>query len=896
MSGSDAIAQLSVDPELGLSTAEVEARRVTFGRNELQEPPKRPGWKVFLDQFRDFLIMILIGAAVVGAVVSRELKTPIIVAVVVLLNATLGFIQQGRAEKSLEALKKMLDTRVRVRRDGRVSEVSAGELVPGDIVLIEAGNRVPADGRLLMSASVEIEEAALTGESVPSPKDATPTITEGAGIGDRTNMVFSNTQVTRGRGEFVVTETGMNTEIGRIADLLRGAENTSTPLQDQLNHLGHTLAKLAGAAVVLYFIVGLARREPFGDVVLEAVALAVAAIPEGLPAVVAVTLAIGTASMAKQNAIVKKLAATETLGSVSTICSDKTGTLTLNQMTARGMLFNNRTYGVSGEGYVPNGKVHDEASPEGHVVGDLARIMIPIALCNDSTLNGSELIGDPTEGALVTLAAKGGIDVDQLRADRPRIAEVPFDSATKFMATMHHYRQVEGDEIIRVYVKGAPDVLISRCAEASWEGGVVVEMTDAIRQNIIEQNSRYAHQGMRVIAVARRDISTSDFSALTGRDDVDTALAGTIHGLTFVGLVAIVDPPRPEAKAAIAECHAAGIDVKMITGDHLETATAIGRELGITGNSIGGADLDKLDADQLREVVKTTGVFARVSPEHKLRIVEALQANGHVVSMTGDGVNDAPALKRADMGVAMGITGTEVTKEAADMILTDDNFTTIVRAVRNGRTIYDNIIKFVRFQLSTNIGAILTLVSAQAFGWAKPLTAIQVLWVNIIMDGPPAMALGIDPASPDVMERKPRSRAAKILGLDRLTPLVINGIVMAVGTLTVMQMADEWVGATEAEALTMAFTTFVFFQFWNALAARSETQSVFNRYTFTNAKLWISLGVVVALQVIVTVFEVFHGFIDVVPLKASEWLLCVAIASSLLVVDEVRKFFVRARA
>jgi Ca2+-transporting ATPase len=421
-------------------------------------------------------------------------------------------------------------------------------------------------------------------------------------------------------------------------------------------------------------------------------------------------------------------------------------------------------------------------------------------------------------------------------------------------------------------------------------------MTDAIRQNIIEQNSRYAHQGMRVIAVARRDISTSDFSALTGRDDVDTALAGTIHGLTFVGLVAIVDPPRPEAKAAIAECHAAGIDVKMITGDHLETATAIGRELGITGNSIGGADLDKLDADQLREVVKTTGVFARVSPEHKLRIVEALQANGHVVSMTGDGVNDAPALKRADMGVAMGITGTEVTKEAADMILTDDNFTTIVRAVRNGRTIYDNIIKFVRFQLSTNIGAILTLVSAQAFGWAKPLTAIQVLWVNIIMDGPPAMALGIDPASPDVMERKPRSRAAKILGLDRLTPLVINGIVMAVGTLTVMQMADEWVGATEAEALTMAFTTFVFFQFWNALAARSETQSVFNRYTFTNAKLWISLGVVVALQVIVTVFEVFHGFIDVVPLKASEWLLCVAIASSLLVVDEVRKFFVRARA
>jgi Ca2+-transporting ATPase len=887
---------MSVDSASGLAASDVVERRAAVGANELEAAPKRPGWKVFLDQFNDFLIMILIGAAVLGAVVSRELKTPIIVGFVVLLNATLGYIQQGRAEKSLEALQKMLDTRVRVRRDGRVSEVGAAELVPGDIVLLEAGNRVPADGRLVMCASLEVEEAALTGESVPSPKDASVIVDEAGGIGDRINMVFSNTQVTRGRAEYVVTATGMKTEIGRIADLLRGAEATPTPLQVQLNVLGHTLAKLAGVAVVLYFAVGLARREPLGDVVLEAVALAIAAIPEGLPAVVAVTLAIGTGKMAKENAIVKRLAATETLGSVSTICSDKTGTLTLNQMTARGVLFHNRRYAVSGGGYSRVGVIHDESSSADHPAGDLSRILIPLALCNDSTVTGDELIGDPTEGALVTLAAKGGIDIEEIRIERPRVGEVPFDSATKYMATMHLYNQSEGETVIRAYVKGAPDVLLSLCTEASWEAGVVVSIDDSIRDTIVQQNSAYAHQGMRVIAVARRDISTDDFSQLTASDKSDDALAGAIRHLTFLGLVAIVDPPRPEAKAAIAECYSAGIDVKMITGDHLETASAIGRELGITGAAIGGAQLDQLDAEGLRETVKTTGVFARVSPEHKLRIVEALQANGHVVSMTGDGVNDAPALKRADMGVAMGITGTEVTKEAADMILTDDNFTTIVRAVRNGRAIYDNIIKFVRFQLSTNIGAILTLVSAQALGWAKPLTAIQVLWVNIIMDGPPAMALGVDSPAPDVMQRKPRSRAAQILGIHRLTPLVINGIVMAVGTLAVMQLADDWVGATEAESLTMAFTTFVFFQFWNALAARSETQSVFNRYTFTNAKLWISLAVVIALQVIVTLFEIFHGFIDVVPLKASEWLLCVGVASSLLVVDEVRKFFVRLRA
>ncbi|MEY3055142.1 MAG: hypothetical protein RL550_1665, partial [Actinomycetota bacterium] len=814
-------------------------------------------------------------------------------------NALIGFVQENRAEASLEALKKMLTASSRVRRDGDVMEVATDDLVPGDIVLVEAGDRIPADGRLVLAANLEIEEAALTGESHPSEKSTLLVDRADVPLGDRSCIAYMNTTVTRGRGEFVVTSTGMNTEIGRIAGLLRETETEKTPLQKQLEGLAHSLAKLSGLIVAAVFAIGLLRGNSVSELLNLAVALAVATIPEGLPAVTAVTLAVGVSKMAKKNAIVKRLASVETLGCTSIICSDKTGTLTLNEMTARRLVVQNRDHAVTGEGYSPEGSI--EKIP-GDVPFTMDNALMGMALCNDAVIRYEnddwQLVGDPTEGALAVLATKGGLDVADLRVRYPRVAEVPFDSSTKVMATFHEVIGSSGERVVRMFVKGAPDVVLERATHAIGSDGESVPSSQ-LRTELLAHNDRMANEGLRVLAVAQRDIVLDAWNEFT---DTGADPSILMSDLVLMALIGIVDPPRPEAQVAIAEARTAGITVKMITGDHAVTARAIGRELGLGDGqgdvvAVTGNDLDQMTDDELASRIDEISVFARVAPEHKIRLVAALQRKGRIVAMTGDGVNDAPALKKADMGVAMGITGTEVTKEAATMVLTDDNFATIVGAVKRGRTIYDNIVKFVRFQLSTTLGFAMLFLAASIFDIAhgKPFAAIAILWVNIIMDGPPAMALGLDKGDSDIMRRAPRPVSEKILTPQRWGAIVYSSVIMALGTLGVL----IWAPGPEAEAGvatvagTMAFNTFVLFQFFNILNARSDRNSVFRRHTLTNPQLWIALVAVIVLQVGVTHVGFMQRLFDTTSISSTQWLVSIAVASSVLWFEELRKAFVR---
>jgi Ca2+-transporting ATPase len=890
--------EVSVDA--GLSHHAVIERQAQHGLNELPRAEVVPAWKKFIAQFNDTLILILIGAAVVSAVISQELKTPLVVLVVVLANAIIGFFQEHKAEAALDALRSMVIGEAKVRRDGEVRMVPMREIVPGDIVLVEAGDRIPADGRLLVAANLEIEEAALTGESQPVVKmtNALASHGEHSGLGDRFNMAFKNTAVTRGRGEFITTATGAHTEIGKIASLLRETSTAPTPLQNQLNKLAHQLAKLAGVIVALVVIIGLIRGESLHDLMLTAVALAVACIPEGLPAVTAVTLAIGVSRMADQRAIVKRLASVETLGCTSVICSDKTGTLTLNEMTARDLVIQNRSHDVSGEGYAPIGEIERHDEDEQSIIHSALEVM---ALCNDSAVHEEDgqwqLVGDPTEGAMVVLASKGGIDVRLLRERHPRIAEVPFDSATKFMATVHQMLDDSGNSMVRLCVKGAPDVLIERSTRSIGPRGSA-DPIEAQKAVLLEHNDRLASQGLRVLSVAFRDFDIDSWSEIQSSG---IAVEELVSDLVLLALIGIVDPPRPEAREAIAQARAAGIAVKMITGDHATTAAAIGRELGLGDNgnvvSITGPELNHLTDEQLEEVAQVTHVFARVSPEHKIRLVAALQRRGHVVAMTGDGVNDAPALKKADIGVAMGITGTEVSKEAATMVLTDDNFATIVSAVRQGRAIYNNIVKFVRFQLCTTLGFAILFLLSSIFNIAggKPFAAIAILWVNIIMDGPPAMALGLDPADDDAMNQKPRPQSEHILTKSRWFAIVLSAVVMAIGTLLVLALSpgNEAKAGVATIAGTMAFNTFVVAQFFNILNSRHDRHSVFNRGTLRNKFLWMSLCAVLLLQVGVTHLGPLQSLFDTVSISGSQWLICIAVASSVLWTEEIRKAITR---
>jgi len=894
VASTDVASSLSVDPVEGLSHHEAQRRLDEHGRNELEAAEAVPAWLRFVAQFKDKLVLILLVAAVVAFFVSNDVKTPLVVITVVLLNAIIGFVQEHRAEQSLEALRNMVVPLTRVRRGGELHNLPTAELVPGDIVLVEAGDRIPADGRLLTASNLEIEEAALTGESQPAAKSTEAVERADAAIGDRVGMAHMNTTVTRGRAEMVVTATGMRTEIGRIAGLLRSTTPERTPLQRQLDGLAHNLAVLAGVIVLAVFVIGLVRGEAVGDLLLTAVALAVAAIPEGLPAVTAVTLALGVATMARRHAIVKRLAGVETLGCTSVICSDKTGTLTLNQMTAVELVAQLRSHRVSGSGYSPEGAI-EHLSGDDRGTTDLA--LSAMALCNDAEIRNVgghyDLVGDPTEGALVVLAAKGGIDVAELRTRFPRRAEVPFDSATKFMATVHEVITDSGERIVRLLVKGAPDVLLARSRSVIAPDGALAPIAEHL-PTLLAHNGRMGDTGLRVLAVGHREFTIEAWAEFA---DSSADPASLVNDLTLLALVGIVDPPRPEARDAIAVAHRAGIDVKMITGDHASTAAAIGAQLGLRGEAVTGADLDGMDDAELADRIDNIAVFARVAPEHKLRLIAALQQRDNVVAMTGDGVNDAPALKKADIGVAMGITGTEVSKEAATMVLTDDNFATIVDAVGRGRTIYANIVKFVRFQLSTTLGFAILFLLTSLLGIAggKPFTAIAILWVNLIMDGPPAMALGVDPADTDVMTYRPRPRRERILTRARWAAVGLSAAVMALGTLAVLEWApgDTARAGTATLGGTMAFNTFVLFQFFNILNSRHDVHSAFHRSTFSNRLLWIALGAVIALQVAVTHIGPMQRLFDLVSIDAVQWMVCIGVASTALWAEELRKLIVR---
>ena len=883
LTSTEAAAWLGVDPAVGLHETEGTERRQRYGPNRLAEPPVRPRWKKFVDQFRSGIVLILVVAAVIAGAVG-DLKDSVVIAVVLVINASLGYLQEAKAETALATLKEMLVAVVRVRRDGQLTEVATDDLVPGDIVLLEPGDRVPADGRLLVAAGLSIDESALTGESAPVDKWTDPIPHEPGldlSIGDRANLAYLNTTVTKGRAELLVTGTGMATEMGKVAELLAEADPGPTPLERQLNQLTTRLAMIAGGAVALVFALEVSQGAGVGDAALGAVALAVAAIPEGLPAVVTVTLSVGVSQMAKHHAIVRRLHSVETLGSTTVICSDKTGTLTLNQMTAREIIRGGQRIVVEGIGYGTEGALH---GPGGTSSPPLGLASEAAALCSDAAVRDGELVGDPTEGALVVLAAKGGVDVDAIRRSRPRIGEVPFDSASKYMATFHR----AGDEVVCL-VKGAPDRLIDRCGSTASADGGSVPLDDTARARQLAESDRLASAGLRVLALASRRLSAESVS-FAGDGTVDHP-ERWLHDLTLEALVGIMDPARDEARDAITRCHGAGVEVKMITGDHATTAAAIASSLGIDGDVVSGEQLDAVDDDELAARINDIGVCARVSPEHKVRVVRALQANGHVAAMTGDGVNDAAALRTADIGVAMGITGTAVTKEAADMVLADDNFATIVQAVERGRTIYANIIKFVRFQLSTNLGAIGTILGASLAGLPVPFSPIQVLWVNLIADGPPAMTLGVDPPDGRAMHKPPRSSDAAILGARRVGRLLFFAVVMMVGTLGLLVTArDRW---GEDIALTMTFTTFVLFQMFNVFNARTERESVFSRQLWANRKLLLAVASVVGLQQLAVAWSPLQRLFGTEDLTVAQMGICLAVASTVLWLEELRKLGAR---
>ncbi|TWD79993.1 Ca2+-transporting ATPase [Kribbella amoyensis] len=881
--------QFGVDPERGLGADEVRSRLAEYGPNQLAGGKKESGFQAFVRQYQDFMQIVLLVAAVVNLLATQEVGTTVVLAGLTVFNAVIGLRQEAKAEESVKALAQMMKTIARVRRDGQAVEIDAGELVPGDVVLMEAGNLVPADGRIWLAATLEIEEAALTGESLPVGKSSDPVPGEDVPLGDRICMAYMNTSVTRGRGEMIVTATGMKTEIGHIADMLANTEADKTPLQKQLDGLSKVIATIAGIALILVVVLGLIRGDSFDTLFVTGVALAVAAIPTGLPAVVTALLSMGTREIANRNAIVKRLPAVETLGSTSAICSDKTGTLTLNKMTARELAIPGQNrFLVTGEGYRTEGEIK-------HVGGsrmDLDPYLLPMALCADAVLDGEALIGDPTEGALIVLAAKGGLDLDETRRSHPRIGEVPFDSEYKFMATFHAMTGTDGRPVVRAYVKGAPDVLVSRGGSYREPDGTLVSITEANRHLALEANDRMAEAGQRVMVVAQRDFDPAVFEAASG--DGSTLLR-MIEDLTLLAMVGIVDPPRPEAKVAIAECHAAGIRVRMITGDHATTAGAIAGELGIEGRAITGTEFAAMSDEELLAQLDDIGVVARVAPEDKIRLVQTLKRTGNVVAMTGDGVNDAPALKAADIGVAMGITGTEVSKEAAVMILTDDNFATIVNAVSYGRTLYDNLVKYLRFQMSTLVAYIAIFICAGIFGIAGgvPLNPLQILWLNMVIDIPIAIALGFDRATPGLMERAPRPVGAPVLSRGDWIRLCAQGAVMTAGALVAYQIGEAQGDAILAA--TMLLTTLSLFHIVAGLMSRDQRNTIFSRDVIPGVAQLRRYGVALLAIIAITALDILQRIFDTTSLSFNQWVICAGLSLALLVLEEVIKVFLRRR-
>ena len=920
------LAVLDTDAAFGLSKAEAQARLEKYGRNELAAEKPVPAWRKFLAQFQDVLVILLLIATLISAglwLYERESALPyeaIAILAVVLLNAIMGYIQQSRAEEAVAALRQMSAAHANVIRDGARQSIPAAEVVPGDIILIEEGDTIPADARLIQSTALQTAEAALTGESLPVSKDIAP-IAEEAGLGDRGNMIFSGTAATYGHGKAVVVATGMQSEMGRIAGMLKEAPEETTPLQQELDRVGKLLGIIvvAIAVVMIATIILVEHVSGFSaifDVLILGVALAVAAVPEGLPAVVTAVLALGVQRMAKRNAIVRHLAAVETLGSANVIASDKTGTLTKNEMTVRVVATASGQVSLSGTGYAPAGEVHRDmagaiAGEEQGAIDGALRIELERALAVGDRANNAELHeregrwtvqGDPTEGALVVAARKAGLEDEALDARFERVGEVPFSSERKLMTTIH--TDAQRQERLLVFTKGAPDILLARCSQ-ELVGEESRALTPERRAEILRSNEALAGEALRTLGVAFRALPAGAFEG----GEVDERVE---RDLVFAGLIGMIDPPREEAKEAVARAKSAGIRPMMITGDHPKTAAVIAAELGIieNGRAVTGAELARMPEETLDRTVQEVSVYARVNPEHKLRIVKALQRKGAIVAMTGDGVNDAPALKTADIGVAMGITGTDVSKQAADMVLADDNFATIVAAVEEGRAIFSNIRKFLRYLLSSNIGEVMTMffgvLLADVIGLTAqrdsavvlPLLATQILWINLVTDGAPALALGVDPADPAVMKGPPRSRTEGVITRGMWWGILLVGAIMAVGTLLVLD-ASLTGGLIEGSgnmryAQTMAFTTLVFFSLFTVFNARSDERSAFVGL-FSNKWLWGAVLLSLVLQAAVIYIPFLQQAFSTVSLSAGDWLFCAGVASSVLWLRELTKVITRMR-
>ncbi|MBA3007684.1 MAG: cation-translocating P-type ATPase [Proteobacteria bacterium] len=866
----------------GLSTQEAAQRLAADGPNELKEGKRISPLQIFLSQFKSLLVWILIAAGVISGVLGEMVDAIAILAIVV-LNAVIGFYQEFKAEKSIAALKKLTAPEARVLRDGQVTSIPASGIVVGDILALEAGDLVAADARLLEEASLRCIESALTGESTAETKQPATLEQGDVALGDRENIVFMGTSVAAGTAQAVVVATAMNTELGRIAGLIAeaGAEE-GTPLQRKLDSFGHILVWAALGIVVLLFGLGLLRGiEPL-ELFMTSVSLAVAAVPEGLPAVVTVALALGVLRMSRRGALVRKLPAVETLGSTSVICTDKTGTLTVGKMTVRALYVAGRSYEVTGEGYGPEGEVRFEGkkTEAQHAASllDLATILLG---CNNAHLVQEEgtwkVIGDPTEGALLAVGLKAGGDQEHIEKELPKEQEIPFDSDRKRSTVIR--RMPDGK--LRALINGAPDVLLERCTNLYTSNGVR-PMTDEDRQNIVAQNTAMAKQALRVLGSAWRDLDKASSADLTAE--------AVEHDLVFVGLTGMYDPPRPEAKDAIVKCRAAGIRVVMITGDHPHTATAIAREIGIAADddmAIAGVELDKISDDELLRRALKIGVYARVTAEHKLRIIRALKANGAVVAMTGDGVNDAPAIKGADIGIAMGKTGTEVTKQAADMIITDDNFATIVAAVEEGRGIYDNIRKTLQYLLAGNTGELLLMTVCVVVGMPAPLLPIHLLWINLVTDGLPALCLATDPIDPDVMKRQPRSRSELITNRSFLRTMVFTGFLTA-GVAFAVYFFMLKAGNTET-ARTYAFTVLVFAELLRSFGARSETKPIWRISLFTNINLVIVVAISFGLQVWSQHNATLGRFLRTSTMSFTDCLLLLAVGAIPLLILEMVK-------
>ena len=881
--------ELEVELAKGLSDEEVKQRLNKYGSNDLKEKDKDSLLKKNDEQLKDFLVIILIGASLVSAAVGETVDALVIIAIVI-INAFLGVIQEGKAEKALEALKEMSSPHARVVRNDSVSIIEAKNLVPGDIILIEAGDIIPADIRLFETVNLKIEEASLTGESVSAEKDAKLAYEKDMPLGDRHNSAFMSTIVTYGRGKGIVTGTGAKTEIGKIAEAIQSISDEKTPLQQKLNELGKWLGIACLVICAFVFGIGVYRGQDILEMFMIAVSLAVAAIPEGLPAVVTIVLALGMKRMADRNAIVRRLLAVETLGCVNVICSDKTGTLTQNEMTAVKAYISEKDYAVTGNGYNPEGEfLIDTTVINGSEDKGLIFLLSSALLCNDSLLRKDEsgqnwqIIGDPTEGALVVAAMKAGMKKEDYETECPRVEEIPFDSERKMMTTFHsNYFK---DKVVS-FTKGAPDIIIDRCGKTLMNG-TVSELTSDMRDSINHINSFYAKQALRVLAFAYKEYDVLPKNINSEEAEKD---------MTFIGLIGMIDPARSEAKDAINVCKKAGIKPIMITGDYKDTALAIALDLELIENDDAvrtGSEIDNLSDDELRDVVEDVSVYARVSPEHKVRIVEALRKNGHITAMTGDGVNDAMALKRSDIGVSMGITGTDVAKGTADIVLMDDNFATIVSAVEEGRIIYSNIRKFVFFLLSCNVGEILIVFLSILMQLPVPLLPIQLLWLNLVTDSFPALALGTEKGEPDIMELLPRDSSEPILNGIMISGIVVQSIALTISVLLAYIWALRIYDGDLLVSRTVAFTTLILAELVRAHSSRSERYSVFKIGLLSNITLIWASALSFLMLIIVLYIPVLQALFKTYPLGYKDWTVITLLCMIPVIAGETSKWIRR---